>query len=453
MMKTVMKKLAVVGMSLLMVCQLAACGGGTADKDTDKEKVDNSVKAEGDTNLTWEEIKATIPEELKGTTVTVYNWNAANNVTGSVQAMEQFEEETGIHVDWITGSYDTYATDIAAMVTAGEAPDIVRLRDADWSMLKMLTPLDEIDYDFSDQAWNQKLMHEYQVNGKQYAAAMDNTPYVNPLVMFYNRNLISKYNLEDPYDLWKSGEWTWDKCMEICEDFLDKAGSEYNGMSLYRGEDYANSLGTTFFSYDPDSSSYVSHMSDTALVKGWQFVADNVKRGNIMTNVYQTTFLEKGQLLFCNLGGIGARATNEYFTEMKENGALGTVPVPSVEGQDTYYQFLTELEAYGIPQGAKNPTGAAYFLRYFLDAEHYDMNSFYCDDQAAEVMDWCMKQTYMTNMTRVIYKEQYGVSEVEMAYTLMTSDIAQVKTHLDTFSSIIDTVVKTGNEVLDKLGK
>lgn len=452
-MKKTMKKLIVLCMSLLLLFQMTACGGGESEKDKEGDKVDNSVKAEGDTNLSWDEIKAQIPEELKGTTVTIYNWNGANNVPGAIQAMEKFEEETGIHVNWVTGSYDTYATDIAAMVIAGESPDIVRLRDADFSILKLLTPLDEIDYDFSDQAWNQELMHEYQVNGKQYAAALDYTPYVNPLVTFYNRDLIKKYKLEDPYELWKNGEWTWDKCMEIVEEFLEAAGTSYNGMSLFRGEDYANSLGATFFSYDPDSSQYVSHMADTTLVKGWQFVSDNVRRGNIMTNVYQTTFLEKGQLLFCNLGGIGARSVNEYFTEMKENGSLGTVPVPAVEGQETYRQFLTELEAYGIPQGAKNATGAAYFLRYFLDAEHYDMNSFYCDDQAAEVMNWCMEQEYMTNMTRIIYKEQYGTSETEMAYVLMTSDLAQIKTHLDSFSPMIDTIVKTGNETLANLGK
>ena len=454
-MKKIMKKMAGLCMAMLMVSQLVACGGGNATNGDDSGANNNqeNVKTEGETNLSWEEIKAQIPEELKGTTVTVYNWNDANLATGSVMAIQKFEEETGIKVKWVTGSYESYATDIAAMVTANEAPDIVRLRDTDFSMLKLLTPLDEVDYDFTDKAWNQDIMYEYQVNGKQYAVALDDTPYVNPLIMYYNRSLISKYNLEDPYELWKKGEWTWDKCMEMCETFLDAAGTNFNGLSLYMGADYASSLGTSFFSYEPETSQYVSHMSDTALVKGWQFVADNARRGLIMTNVYQTTFLEKGLLLFCNVGSIGARTTHNYFVEMKENGELGTVPVPSVEGQDTYYQYLTELEAYGIPQGAKNPEGAAYFLRYYLDAANYDMNSFYCDDQAAEVVNWCMQQEVTTNVHRVIYEDQYGASEVGMAYKLMTSDLAQIKTHLDTFSPIIDTVVKDGNEVLSGLSK
>ena len=156
-MKKIMKRLGTIFMALLLVCQLAACGNASSkgDKNNGTGNQDNSMKAEGDTNLSWEEIKAQIPEELKGTTVTVYNWNEANLATGSVMAIQKFEEETGIKVNWITGSYESYATDIAAMVTAGEAPDIVRLRDTDYTMLKLLTPLDEIDYDFTDQAWNQ----------------------------------------------------------------------------------------------------------------------------------------------------------------------------------------------------------------------------------------------------------------------------------------------------------
>lgn len=452
-MKKIFRRMVGLLMVVLLVAQLVACGAAGNNENGNEANQDNGKKTEGETNLSWDEIKAQIPEELKGTTVTVYNWNPANYATGSVLAIQKFEEETGIKVNWVTGSYDTYATDIAAMVTAGEAPDIVRLRDTDFSMLKLLTPLDEINYDFSDQAWNQDLMYEYQVNGKQYAVALDNTPYVNPLVMFYNRSLIAKYNLEDPYDLWKKGEWTWDKCMEICETFLDQAGTNFNGLALYRGSDYACSLGASFFSYDPETSQYVSHMSDTSLVKGWQFVANNVNKGLIMEDVYQTTFMEKNLLLFCNVGSIGARASHNYFVDLKESGALGTVPIPKVDGQDTYYQYLTELEAYGIPQGAKNAEAAAYFLRYYLDAEHYDMNGFYCDDQAAEVVNWCMQQEFVTNVHRVIYKEQYGTSEVEIGYSLMTSELAQVKTHLDTISPIIDSVVKTGNEVLSKLSK
>ncbi len=42
--------------------------------------------------------------------------------------------------------------------------------------------------------------------------AMDNS---YPLM--YNRQMIEDANLEDPYELWERGEWTWDKFIEYCQ--------------------------------------------------------------------------------------------------------------------------------------------------------------------------------------------------------------------------------------------
>ena len=81
------------------------------------------------------------------------------------------------------------------------------------------------------------------------------------------------------------------------------------------------------------------------------------------------------------------------------------------------------------------------------------MNCFYCDVHQADVVHWCTQHESVTNVNRVIYEEQYGANEVGMAYKLMTSDLAQIKTHLDSFGPIIDTVVKDGNEVLSNLSK
>lgn len=450
-----MKRIIALFLTVLLVTNVFV-GCGNANSDNENEGNSNNqgnVTSEGETNLSWEEVKAQMPKDLKGTEITVYSWNEANAASGSAEAIQRFERETGIKVNWVTGPYESYATKISGMVTGGDSPDIVRLRDTDFSMLNLLNPLDEVDYDFSDQAWNHDLMKHYQVNGRYYAAILDDTPYFQPMVMYYNRSLITKYNLEDPYTLWENGEWTWDKCMEICGDFLDQAGTNYNGLSLFDGADYAHSLGTSFLSYDPDSNQYVSHMSDTNLIKGWQYVATNIAKGLIMKDIYRLDDFESGTVLFCNDAIIGARTSHFYFQKTKAQGALGVVPIPKVEGQEEYYQTLCENEAYGIAKGSKNPVAAAYFLRYYLDAAHYDMDIFYCDDQAAEVAEWCKEQTFVTNMERIIYEEQYGASFGGISYTLRLSDAAQIKTVLDKNKQIIDLVVQTGNKALSKLAE
>lgn len=447
-----MKKIIVLLLTVLLVMQ-SFVGCSNAGAEETKTNNSNGEITEGSTNLSWEEIKAQMPKDLEGTEITIYSWNEANAATGAAEAIQKFERETGIKVNWVTGSYDDYATKVSAMVTGGDAPDIIRLRDTDFSMINMLTPLNEVDYDFSDQAWNHDLMEHYKVNGKYYAAILDDTPFFQPMVMYYNRNLVSKYNLDDPYTLWQNGEWTWDKCMEICKSFLDQAGTNYHGLSLFDGSDYAHSLGTSFLSYDAETSQYVSHMSDTELIKGWQYVASNVSKGLMMKDVYRHEDFDNGIVLFCNDAIIGARTTHFFFQNTKVAGALGVVPIPAVDGQEEYYQTLCENEAYGIAKGAKNPEAAAYFLRYYLDAAHYDMDKFYCDDQAAEVAEWCKEQTFVTNMERIIYEEQYGMSITYMCYSLRQSDPAQIKTLLDSYNPVINMVVQTGNKAFAKLSE
>lgn len=444
-----MKKRIAIFLAALMVVQaLTGCGAGGDNKTNG---VDNTQKTEGETNLSWDEIKATIPEELKGTTVKFYNWNGVNEVPGAQAVIDQFTKETGIKVEYIQEEYTKYATTLATKIAADESPDIVRLRDLDPAVIKLLKPLSEVDYDFTDQAWDHNAMYHYQFNGTWYAAALDNTPYFQPLIMYYNKTLISKYGLEDPYQLWKDGKWTWDKCMELTSQFLSKAGDQYYGMSMVTGSDYAYSLGTSFISYEPEKNQYVSHMEDANLVKGWQYVAQNVKKGLVMEDIYKSNDFEAGTLLFFNDASISARTTHFNFRPMKQEGTLGTVPMPSVEGQETYYQMLLENEAYGIASGSKNPEAAAYFLRFFLDADNYDMNEFYCDAQAKEVVEWCKGQTYVTSLDQKISKAQYGESMYGISIKLLDTDAAQINTVLHSYASVLSSMMNQGNKTISSL--
>ena len=444
-----MKKRIALFLAALLVAQtLVGCG---ANGGAGKTNSDNTQKAEGETNLSWDEIKATIPEELKGTTVKFYNWNGVNDVPGAQKAIDQFTKETGIKVEYIQEDYYDYATTLATKIASDESPDIVRLRDLDPAIIKMLKPLGEVDYDFSDQAWDHDAMYQYQFNGNQYAVALDNTPYFQPLIMYYNKSLVSQFGLEDPYQLWKDGKWTWDKCMELTSTFLSKAGDQYYGMSMVTGSDYAYSLGTSFISYEPEKNQYVSHMEDATLVKGWQYVAQNVKKGLIMEEIYRNNDFESGLLLFFNDASISARTTHFNFRHFKKQGTLGTVPMPSVEGQDTYYQMLLENEAYGIAAGSKNPLGAAYFLRFFLDSAHYDMDTFYCDAQAAEVVEWCQGQKYVTSLDQKIHKDQYGESLWGISIKLLETDAAQINTVLHSYAPVLSSMMTQGNKVITSL--
>ena len=432
----------------VMILTLAACGGkGGAGKGSDT----NEPIKPGNTNLSWEEVKAKIPSKLRGTKIVFYNWNEKDSVSQAKEVIEKFTNETGIEVEWIVAHYDDYATNLAAKIAAGNSPDIVRLNNMDPRIIPYLMPLTDTGYDFTDQAWNHDLMYHYQVSGKPYGAILDNSPFFMPKVTYYNRSLIKKYGLEDPYDIWKRGEWTWDKAMELSEAFLDKAGDQYYG---FTGDlVYADSLGKFMAAYDPTQNKYVSGMSDTKFAEANQWVNKYIKQGVMSAHDTAIDDFNNGESLFFTDSLIGARGAHYYYVHLKKTKNLGTVPVPSVSGQSEYYLSFTENEAYGISNASKNAEAVPYFLRYYLDSKNYNMDKFYYDAQSKEVADWCQTQKNFLNVgfDNSIRQELYGESAWNIHHAIRAAEPAQVKSVIDSYVPVIENVATINNKKLSSM--
>ena len=76
-MKQRLKKLIALGLAATLAFAIVGCGGSGDDKKTggstgNGNKVNQMGEIEG---KSWEEILAEMPNELRGTTITVYNWN------------------------------------------------------------------------------------------------------------------------------------------------------------------------------------------------------------------------------------------------------------------------------------------------------------------------------------------------------------------------------------------
>ena len=438
-------------------------GSGTSDpasadnKTTTKNNTTKKVDTNTRTSLTWQQVKAQMPKNLKKTIV-VYDWNPAGHTTGAPEALTKFKKETGITVKWVVGNYDDYITKLTAMVTsgAGKGPDAFRMRDPNVAMLKNAKSLDELNYNFNDSAWNDTLMNIYQVNGKRYGMIVKDTPYWLPEVQYYNKTLIAKYRLEDPYAVWKKGQWTFEKMKEICLTFMDKAENDrYFAWGLAEGNDYNRAQNATYIDYDPAKSQYVTHMDDARLVKGWQFTAEAVQDGWCSDTVWDVNGFNNGNLLFIDNSLICARTTNNYFTALKGNKSLGTVPMPTPEGVNPKdpYTVLSENQAYAVAKNAANPEAAPYFVRFFMDCANYDMDNFFVDAQAKEVFEWSRKRTKVTNMVMdvLVDKAQYGNSVHDMSYTLRRTEKGQIKATLDTYKAMIEKCAADKNAELKKL--
>ena len=112
-------------LSLSIFVSLAACGNKqTASDDDDffNDKVDSvsqqptngagSSQDSGKENTgggkTWKQVLDGMPKSLRGTSITVYNWNPVSEYTGASSVIKKFEQATGISVNWQTENFDTY---------------------------------------------------------------------------------------------------------------------------------------------------------------------------------------------------------------------------------------------------------------------------------------------------------------------------------------------------------
>lgn len=451
-------------MSIIMMMAIVGCGKKTGKTDTNDDfftdaesqtvqsgstESPNSSDTKGNVEVggkSWEMLLKSMPKNLRGTTVTVVNWNPMSEYTGATTAIKTFEKQTGIKVDWQTVDYGVYLTRLATMVASGKSPDVVRTRTPDPAWLQSFQSLDAAQYDFSDDAWDKTLMKDYTVKGVTYATSLNNTHLGSVTLLFYNKDLISKYDYEDPYKLWKSGKWTMNKFIEMCRQYKKDAKDSFPCTGGY-WETWTEIYGVEG-PVGYDGTKYYSNLSNSKFLTVTQNVADLYNKDQLLFPGRAEKF-NSGSALFYAGGSVYLRRNNSYFESLKSAGTLYVVPMPSVDGQDTYYQGKDEYEAYAIAKGAKNPTAVPYFLRYFLDANNYDINSFFCNKQNLEVYRWCMSQKNTIWSTYFESKEDKFATGEEGSITVLQGN--QIKSFIDANSGIIDTRVKNFNDLVSQL--
>ncbi len=97
-----------------------------------------------------------------------------------------------------------------------------------WVMITdgLLADLNKIStIDFDNEWWNHGANDSLEVDGKQFFAVSD---YVIPemYVVLFNKGLIERNNLENPYDIVHEGKWTVDKMLEMSSAVLVDNGDD-----------------------------------------------------------------------------------------------------------------------------------------------------------------------------------------------------------------------------------
>lgn len=367
------KKITALFLALLMTAPtFVSCSDSGNNGDTDADKTVTDVAGAEDNTTPEEEtdsnvdengyVKDSLPElDFGGQTVNVLYWSdvenqefeaeefTGENVNDAIyQRNLNVEDTLGITYNWIgtagNGSnIDAYVAKVREAYTAGDnAYDIL----ASYSRTIMAsvingftTNLETAPYlDFEKPWWPDNLLTESTINDHLYLVSGDISTNVLHMMycVYYNKQLIEDYQLEDPTELVFENQWTLDKLVSMTTDgYLDLNGNGQKDINDQFGFTIVNYHNDAF--YTGSDLKLVEHDTEKTLIISPDFFGEKAisvieKLGPwessndvYVGSDYETPFTEGRSIFTINRAHYASKALRD--SEL----SYGIVPVPKYD--------------------------------------------------------------------------------------------------------------------------
>lgn len=394
------KRFIAVSSLLIAALALSACeqsaGGGSGGGGGVVTTPEPSTMAE-EAQSQVEEIKVKEFELENKEIVFLAAWarNPANGKNKDV-AIELFQTRFGGSIKDIVVAQDARYDQLAKLVSTGDSPDFFSAADMDAFPMGAIGGLFKAvdEYINFDDEWfssRKALNDKFLYNGKHYVTAI--SPEIDTL-MVYNRSIIAQNGFEDPYELLKKNQWTWDTCLEMMKDFCSKGEEHYASDGWWISKGFCNASGVPFIGLE--DGKVTNNLRSEEIAKA-QELLQTLNKENLAYPVWEHEWVANaanvglGKTLFFP---VGYWALTEYDTQWglknyaEDTKDIGFVPVPSPTS-DTIY-IPARVTGYMLVSGAKNPVG--YQCMMYCEAAAND------SDEAEQI-------------TKDQYLNEYGWSE------------------------------------------
>ncbi len=314
-----------------------------------------------DANMQGSDPFANVPSNLKGTKVVFAQWGD-EGASEYQKVITAFTKKTGIKVQLSTITQANYVTTLVSQIAARSGPDAI-ITYAYPTGLDTAQPLQNI-IDLSDDFWDKELVDRLTIGGNTYAVNSLKGPWQDFEMTYFNKKLFEDNGITSPRDYFKKGQWTYENFVKCLQE-VAALGDDYVG-GMMDPNILAAQMGTPLFSYDAKSATFSQNLM--AMADAFKLSCQCYAKGYWKSFAYWGT-MSTGKVGIYPIWLYGAKY-NGYFSEM-DNSTLDAVPMPTSWNGKKLKQ-VDGGRSYGIAKGAKNPTGAAYFLRYYLDYSYYE---------------------------------------------------------------------------------
>lgn len=396
-----------------------------------------------------------MPASVKSKGVKILLWRDLHPTEQKL--LDDFSKKSGCKVTKVITTEKEYSTKLISLITAKNAPDICVLDSTRFPSIvtKSMQPLDEKIFRLEDDCWNKMYMDAYKINGKYYSVAMpgawncEDTTFIT----YYQPKVLKECGVTNmPYDLYKEGKWNWETQFDIAAK-VKNTNKGYIGISLHHFDMFMLSAGLDFADYDGKkfTNNIGSAKADSLLVKSWQAAAKLNENG--LSYGWDIAKVRQGKVgLFTTIAYGLYNEGNFAFDEMPGGfEAINVVPVAGPKGKTAYTP--SNPKTWGVPKGAKNIEGAAYFLRYWLDIKNCDMDSTFINKQSKEVFDIITNSKFKKRTRIGMGAVNYVTDKTyeQICYVLNQTTSANIATVLNSKKGSIEAGITKANRDLARL--
>ena len=327
----------------------SAVGNVSAAEDYKDIKVDTKIKW-----MAWCDIQEASPavevfKKLYGT--------PANKPKGYESV-----DDANVFVNIKVTTYADRYTGLAKLVQSDDSPDCFPFEICNYPYSvyqNLFQSLDGvIDFTTDDWADYKEAIDKFNWGGKNYCPIMSLTP---TSYLWYRKSVAG---LDDPWELYEKGEWTWSTFMEMARKFSDPENGKYVLDGYNPENNFVCTTGTPLVSLE--GGKLVSHMNDANIEKcldmlrSFDNTQEQLRYPRDTENSWAPSYNEwaDGNTLFIEDGTWRYEETWRKFKKKNkwEDDEINFVPFPQMDGADTYYQEMKQ-DAYMFVSGSKNADG------------------------------------------------------------------------------------------------
>lgn len=394
------RKITAAALAVLMASGLAACGSSS---DTPEETTTQATVPINTAELSEEDAEQVkgvadlLTGELENKTIKWFSFydpfHATNSGNTKALSLELFEEKYDGVIEYIPTTWENRFNDLSTKIIGGEGLDFIAGGDLDsfpnGVTNGMFQSVDEyIDYDSDLWAPVKDLNDMFFLGGHHYLIA---TAATTGQVVYYNRQTIEAYGLDDPADQLEEGTWTWDAFKQDLLEFCDSEAGNYGLDGWFNEKPLMMTSGAPALEikdgrlsdnfYSPDlerAMNFQRELFDNGLIldknlTGWK------------THI---EYIGEGRELFYISGLYEINASPDIWTKtFGEPEDVMFVPLPKDPNADAYY-LPAGLEAYMLCKGAQNPEGVIKFMECILAANSDDRTKQINRDKSVEDYGW-----------------------------------------------------------------